>query len=482
MTVLVLDIGSSSTRALLFDDEAQPIPGAAVSQPHHLTTTPPGAGTMEAEALQKRVEHCIDTVMQHPAAKQIQWVGMATFVGNVMGVDQSGNARTVIYTYADTRSAEDVEALKAVLDSEKIHQRTGCMLHTAYQAGRLRWLRRTEPELFARVSRWVDFAAYLYGRWFGDSPASYSAASWSGMLNRKTLDWDAELLQALDIDQTRLPALADYSDGRTGLLPAYAERWPALRDARFFLAVGDGAAANIGSGCADASHMALTVGTTAALRMVTDELLPRVPDGLWCYQIDRDHHLIGGATSEGGSIFDWARHTLRLGESIEAELAGREPDAHGLTFLPLLAGERSPGWATDATGSIAGLRLSTTPLDIMQAALEGVALRLSLIADQLAPLTAPDVTIVAGGGALVASPAWAQMIANALNRAIHVTEDGEITARGVAVLALYAAHQRDWIAFPPAAARVVEPIPAQVERMRAVRERQIAQYEKLVKG
>src|SRR5262249_47742683 len=154
------------------------------------------------------------------------------------------------------------------------------------------------------------------------------------------------------------------------------------------LPVGDGAAANIGCGCADESHIALTVGTTAALRLVSGDILPTVPPGMWGYRVDGTHHLMGGATSEGGNIFSWARDTLRLdeGDDLDSTLMSRSPDAHSLTFLPLLAGERSPGWAAGATGSIVGLRLSTTPVDILQAALEGVALRLSLILEQLAPL------------------------------------------------------------------------------------------------
>lgn len=477
MTILVIDAGSSSTRALLFNEQAEAIPGAVVSYPHQMVTTPPGAATLEAEALRERIETCLDTLLQHPEAQTIRAVGMATFTGNVLGVDRTGKALTPIYTYAETRSAEDVETLKARLDGEQVHQRTGCILHTAYQHGRLAWLRRSEPALFGQVRKWVDFGAYLYLQWFGESPTSYSVASWSGMLNREHLMWDSELLNALELDAAALPALADVGDARRGLTDDYAARWPALQDVPFYLAVGDGAAANIGSGCANPAQVALTVGTTAALRMVTDEGLPPVPEGLWSYRVDATHHLIGGATSEGGNIFQWARDTLRLEvETLDDQLAGREADQHGLTFLPLLAGERSPGWATHATGAVGGLRLSTTPLDIMQAALEGVALRLSLIADQLNG----EFSVTGGGGALAASPAWAQMIANALNRPLHLTEEAEITACGVAILALHALGQCELTDFPPVISHVVEPQAQAAERLRAARDRQNTLYSKWV--
>lgn len=480
MTILVLDVGSSSTRALLYDDQLEPIPGATTSAAYQMSITPPGAATFNALDLQQQVEMCLDAVLQHPAARQIQAVGLATFVGNLLGVDAAGDPLTPIFTYADTRSAEDVAFLKTVIDEHSKQQRTGCPLHTAYQPARLHWLRRTDPALFTQVAAWLDFGTYLYRRWFGDSPCSYSVASWSGLLNRSDLTWHEQWLSALDLDETLFPALADYSDMASGLLPAYAARWPALRDVPFCLAVGDGAAANVGSGGVDESCIVLTVGTTAALRIVSGEILPPVPDGLWGYRLDAPCHLIGGATSEGGNVFQWAQAALRLDSSLEDELLRRVPDSHGLTFLPLLAGERSPGWASDATGAVIGLRLSTTPVDIAQAALEGVALRLALIADQLTPLAADGAPVMGGGGALRESAAWAHIIANALNRRLHVLANDEITARGTALLVRRALGQASLHDFQPRIAYTIEPIPTIVEVLRAALDRQRQLYDLLI--
>jgi gluconokinase len=192
-------------------------------------------------------------------------------------------------------------------------------------------------------------------------------------------------------------------------------------------------------------------------------------------------HLIGGATTEGGSIHRWARDTFRLPDdaTIESALRDRVADAHGLTFLPLLAGERSPGWASNATGAINGLRPSTTPLDILQAALESVALRLSLIAQQMRGVTSDTPTFVASGGALLASPAWTQMMADALAAPIHMTAEPEITARGVGLMALRAAGNSQLTDYPPTIARTFEPSPDNVERLAAARERQLDFYKRL---
>jgi gluconokinase len=201
---------------------------------------------------------------------------------------------------------------------------------------------------------------------------------------------------------------------------------------------------------------------------------------LWRYRVDADRYLTGGATSEGGNIFQWAKATLALDAiDIEAELAQRKADAHGLTSLPLFAGERSPGWWAKATGSVIGLRLSTTPVDIVQALLEGVALRLALIADQLAE---DGVQVMASGGALSASPAWTQIIANALNRPLHVIETTETTARGVAIMVLSALDKRSYGDFPALATHSVEPQAEAVEALKTARKRQESLYRTVISG
>ncbi|MFN8451899.1 MAG: FGGY-family carbohydrate kinase [Anaerolineae bacterium] len=204
----------------------------------------------------------------------------------------------------------------------------------------------------------------------------------------------------------------------------------------FFLAVGDGAAANVGSGCVGGGQMALSLGTTAALRVVSSDPRPPVPRGMWSYRICAGLHLIGGATSEGGNIFEWTTQTLALPDDAERQLQARAPDVHGLTFLPLLAGERSPGWQASATGVIDGLRLSTTPLDILQAALEGVALRLAIIAEQALTGASPATRSSRSSPAeerWKPRPPWAQMFADALNRPLSLAGESEITARGTAI-------------------------------------------------
>lgn len=475
MTLLALDLGSSSARAGLYTDQLQPI--TVANELYQFDTDTGGASTANPMALQAVIERCIDAALQHPAAATIRGVGIATFAASLLGIDRHGAPLTEVYTYADTQSASDLGQLADHVDLKAAYQRTGCPPHTSYHPARLRWLQRIDAARFKAVDQWIDIGTYLLRQWFGIAPCSYSIASWSGLLDRAQLRWDEVWLDQLGLTPRHFPALADYNAYLSGLRPEYAERWPSLRTVPFFLPVGDGAAANVGAGAVEHGQVALTLGTTAAVRSASTALLT-VPAGLWSYRIDARHHLIGGATSEGGNVFAWLRENLRLPDTDELEqaLSTALPDGHGLTWLPFLAGERSPGWRSEAVGTLHGLRLSTTPIAITQAALEGIAIRLALIVDQLSDLEGP---IRVTGGALSASPAWTQIISNAMDRPLAVLAESAITSRGAALLALCALEGLPLRAYPPTIERIITPQPEAVERLRGYRERQRALYDQI---
>jgi gluconokinase len=182
------------------------------------------------------------------------------------------------------------------------------------------------------------------------------------------------------------------------------------------------------------------VGTSGALRILWKAEKAETPEGLWRYRSDRRHFVSGGALSDGGNLIAWLRETLRLPGEAETERQLREmrPDAHGLTFLPLLAGERGPNWADTASGTIAGLSMTTKPVEILRAAMEATALRFALIAEKLDaafPEGAGGRAVVASGGGLLHSRAWAGIMADALGRPVTLSGVPEASSRGAALLA-----------------------------------------------
>jgi gluconokinase len=442
--IVALDAGTSSVRALAFDTLGQAIAETVEQIPYALETTPDGGATFPAETLFNLTVKVIDGVVARlgDAAAGVAAMGSTSFWHSLMGIDAAGTPTTPVFYWADTRSWREATALRAELDSEAVWQRTGCRLHPSYWPAKLRWLRRTNPDTFRRTTRWVSFAEYALGRLCGDGAGAVTIcmASGTGLLDVHALTWDAEMLEVSDVDAGCLSPLVDL--GPPGLLGAdFVSRWPALADAQWFPALGDGACANVGSGATGPSHIALTVGTSAAVRMI----LPRpphrpwvIPQGLWAYRLDRERAVLGGALSNGGNLLRWIWNTTGTDRDDETTAAAvaLTPDSTGLTFLPFLAGERSPGWHDDATGVIAGLTVSTRPEHLIRAGMEAVAYRLADVYDALRPLASPEHEIAVSGGAILVMPSWLQITADALGHTLSASTPGdESTARGAALMA-----------------------------------------------
>ncbi len=443
---LAIDVGSSSVRCLLYDRSGDQIAESEVQLAYTQRMTPGGGSESDPGELLDLVTRCIDGVAENTAFKNapIAAVGMTSFWHGLMGIDRKGEPCTPVYMWSDKRSGDDALALANEVDVREVHQRTGCRVHSSYWPAKIRWLRRTQPETLARVQTWASVTDYLHQEFFGPLATSISMASGTGLLNGRTLDWDAGMLDALDLDPEQLPEIRDRSLAYEGLDEPFATRWPALANIPWFPAIGDGAAANVGAGCVGDDRIAMTIGTSAAMRLIVaegdDRQPPSVlPHRVWRYRLDRDHQVLGGALSNGGNVTGWFASHLAQGdfEELTSAAARVEPDGHGLTVLPLLAGERSPSWHENATGTISGLRLSTTVGDLFRATLEATAYRMAAIYDDLRLLAAPDHEIHANGAAVLASPLWLQIIADTLDHQLDAVDaEAEASARGAALCAL----------------------------------------------
>lgn len=400
------------------------------------------------------------------------------------------------------------------LGTEKLqdmYQRTGAPLHSAYALAQLRVLYGdpAHKDLCQKITMWKTLSSVCLARWRGVpfAAVSWSEASWTGLLNLATRTWDQEILTTLLPPPCRssLPPLADFGNCHTTLTGTgigqfaglgmstnpYYQRWPLLRGSktasssssmsssshnnnnsdveeefcRFFLGVGDGACANIGSKCTTTHRIAVTIGTSAAARIVlpsSDDAPPRVPPGLFCYRIDQSHLLLGGALTDGGSIVEWARRFLRLtsDQALESclqeaerllrseyaatafqDLQHQETNNHNdgggvsaVTVVPFLSGERSTGFRTGATLTAIGLTRDTSPAHFLKACLEGVVLRLGAIVELLLR-DDDDAELLVSGAALERNALWRQMLADCTGCTVRYDSSiQEATSRGMAIL------------------------------------------------
>jgi gluconokinase len=380
----------------------------------------------------------------------VEAVGASCFGHSLLALDGRGRPLTPVLGWRDTRSAEAADQLARKVDPGAVHLRTGCQVHTSYWPAKLAWLAQEEPDVFRNARRFVSFCDYLYATLLGrDVATSLSIASATGLLDLRTRAWDEELRQVLELDAERLPEISDEP----------VDGW--------YPAAFDGACSNLGAGCVTRERAALMVGTSGAYRTVYEADQPRPRPGLFLHWLDERRVVEGGSLSDGGNLYRWLEQTL---PPAEGSLAGRDPDSHGLTFVTLLGGERSPGWHQHARGVVAGLTFETTPLDLRQAALEGVAFRFADVAELM-----PEVEeVVATGGALLRDDDWLQIVADALARPLTTSGVKEASLRGAAVLTLERLGEAP---SPAPVGRVVEPRRDRAESFRAAHARQRRLYD-----
>ena len=443
--VVSLDVGTSSVRTLLYDGQAREAPGFGAHLRYDLETTADGGVEVDADRLVALVVQGVDAIHQELKARGLRprAVACCTFWHNVLGVGDDGRPTTPVLHPFDTRAAAAARQLAERLDSSRQHERTGCVLHASYVPAKLVWLAETRPQAFGATRRWMSFGEYLFLKLFGRAVASTSMVSGSGLWNQYENDYDAEVLAALPIDAGQLSPAAEMDQPQAELRAEYASRWPQFTRVPWYPALGDGAANNIGSGCSTPDRFALMVGTSGAMRAVVEAPRVEIPVGLWCYRVDRKRYVLGGALSNGGGVYDWMKRTLALPEDsakVEARLAGKPPGSHGLTVLPLFAGERSPHWRAEARAAITGLSAHTSPMDVLQAALESVALGFREIYDVTTERLGAPREVIASGGALLKSRTWIQMMADALGRPVVACLESEASSRGTVLLAL------EWLA------------------------------------
>jgi gluconokinase len=438
--ILTLDIGSSSARALLFGLDGQEIPGFESRVSYQASTTESGGWEIDAAELIEVAAQTLDQIHLQMQAKGVRPAAVAvdTFWHSILGVSADGKAVTPVLHPFDARSAAAAKKLALRIDNDRQHSRTGCMLHPSYPPAKLLWLFEAQPDTFRVAKRWMSFGEYVFLELFGTATCSTSMISASGVWNQNANEYDDEILDVLPVKRAQFAPVDAMDEEQTKLSRHFATRWPELDGIPWFPALGDGACDNVGSGCTQRDRYALMVGTSGAMRACERAESIAIPSGLFCYRLDRNRFVLGGALSNGGEVFAWMRNTLQLPQAneLERQLAELQPGMHGLTILPLFAGERSTGWRVDARAAITGLAASTTPVQILHAALQSVVLRFRNVYELMAASLGVPQEVIASGGGLLHSPSWTKMMADGLPHNVTPCLEREATSRGAALMAL----------------------------------------------
>jgi gluconokinase len=431
--VLALDIGSSSTRSALFDEKARLMNGTDARREYSVRYSKDGGAELSPARLLSSAHVCLrETLHAHRSSRlrnvPIAAVGGSAFWHSLLGLDRNGRPLTPIFTWADSRSASDAARLREQFNERKTQAETGCMLRSSFWPAKLRWLRRTNRRLFARVWRWVSPADWIFAELFGTRTSSPSMASGTGLYDLRTGNWHTGLREECEIEVEKLAEIS----GK----PLSGISAPGLRDAQVFTAIGDGAAGNLGCGADGAGRVAINLGTSGAVRIIESTPANRgaIPAGLFRYVVDADRTVMGGAISNAGNLRRWCKRELRIAGAEEKALNRRAAADDTLNVLPFWVTERALTWPENLRGTIAGLTQSTTAAEIFRATTSATLYRLAEILSSIESSRGRAREIIVSGGA-TRSAALIALLADALGRDLSVSAT-ESSLRGAARFAL----------------------------------------------
>lgn len=454
--MLGVDIGTTSTKAVLFTEKGEIIQQENIGYPLHT----PDISTAEQnpEEIYQAVLLAIKNIMAHShiSPEKLLFIAFSSAMHSVIVIDEHDQPLTQCITWADNRSEAWTRKIKDELNGHEVYKRTGTPIHPMSPLSKITWIVNDRPEIATKAKKYIGIKEFIFKKFFDRYVVDHSLASAMGMMNLKNLDWDEEALQIAGVTPEQLSELVPTTEVFTNCNPDIARKLGINTETAFVIGASDGVLSNIGVNAIGKGEVAVTIGTSGAIRTIIGRPQTDEKGRIFCYALTEKHWVIGGPVNNGGMVLRWIRDEFASSEVETAKRLGIDPyevltkiaervrpGADGLLFHPYLAGERAPLWNPDVRGSFFGLTMSHKKEHMIRAALEGVIYNLyTVFLALLEVMDEPVVRIQATGG-FARSDVWRQMMADIFDLEVVVPESYESSCLGACILGLYATGKVD---------------------------------------
>ncbi|MGM7724508.1 gluconokinase [Metabacillus sp. Hm71] len=435
--VIGLDLGTTSVKAVVFQLNGKVISEADIP----ITTYYPKRGWVEqnpAEIEQKAVQAVRDALEQANIQKsEALAIGFSSAMHSLICVDENGEPLSQALIWSDGRSSEQAEKLKDTNGIE-IYSKTGLPNHPMSPLSKLLWMKETEYDPYLKATFFLSIKEFILLKWFDQRVIDYSMAAATGLFNAKTFQWDEEIIALAGIKKGQLSKVVPPTELLTRIKEDVAEKMGISNEMPFVIGAADGQFANLGIGAISPGEVAITAGTSGAIRQFTKGFQITDRHETFCYAFTEDFSIIGGPTNNGGIALQWLKELLNDQGSFDEFTAIAEdvaPGAEGMLFLPYINGERAPLWNQEAKGNFYGMTITHKKEHFVRAVLEGITFNLYQIGQALEELAGKPEKIYVNGG-LSRSPLWLQMLADMFGKEVYISESHHSAAWGAAWTAL----------------------------------------------
>lgn len=445
-----VDIGTTSTKAIVFSAFGD-VKGMG-NYGYPLLVPQPGWAEQDPAVILKAAIAAIREAVDQSGVSQSE-IAAVSFSGamhSLIAVDARGEPLTHAIIWADNRSVAQTMRLRKDGSGHLLYLQTGTPIHPMSPLPKLIWMREEAPDLFKRTVRFISIKEYVLYQLLNQFVVDHSIASATGLLNLERLQWDETALAVTGIQATQLSELVPTTHVLRGIRPEYAEVMGLDPATPIVVGANDGCLANLGIGAIAPHQIAVTIGTSSAVRAVVPSAMTDERGRTFCYALTEHHWVIGGPSNNGGIVLRWLRDQFCELEVVQAKQQGIDPydlmvqaaiatapGAEGLICLPFLSGERAPYWNPNARGIFFGVGLHHQKAHFIRAVMEGILFAVYSITLALRDLAGTAQEIRASGGFARSAP-WRQMAADIMGSEVLVPQIYEGSAFGAAVLGMYA--------------------------------------------
>lgn len=441
--IIGLDVGTTAAKAVAFGLRSEWQHAAVREYP--LLQPSPGWQVQDLDTVLAAAAAALTEAVAAADGAEVAAICVSSAMHGLIALDSICRPLTPLLTWADARAGEQARALRRSGRATELHRRTGTPVHPMTPLTKLIWFAEHDPQVCARARWWVGLKDYLLHWLTGTLVTELSSASGTGMMDLERRAWSPSEVALAGISDAQLPPILA-TTATLGLSASCASRVGLPVGTPVVVGAGDGPLGNLGTGAMTPGTAGLSLGTSGAVRVVLPRPTVDPRGSLFCYALTEDAWVTGGAVSNGGIVVRWAGWSLApdlaptpgaAGDRAILDLAASVPaGSDGLIMLPYLLAERAPLWDPDLPGAYLGLRRGHTRAHLVRAAVEGVALQLALIVDQLHQLQ--PVTSLRVSGGTFRSPFWGRIIAAMVDRPLHAVSSAEGSALGAAALGAFA--------------------------------------------
>lgn len=432
-----VDLGTTATKAVLFKVNGEIVANSGQAYDLHRDLS-----GMAEESYQDIFDAVLVTIREVSInlneTDELLAVSFSSQMHSLIALTEDWCELTEVITWADTRAVKYTEELKASGKGFEIYQRTGTPIHPMAPLSKLLWLKNEKADIYEQAKHYLDIKGYIFGRLFDVNKMDLSIATGTGLFNIFNLDWDEEALELTGLKKAQLPQVVEPYEIEQGMKHEFAMKMGIPVDTKFVWGAADGPLSNLGVNAIKPGVAAITIGTSGAIRVVTDQPKTDSKARTFTYALDKEHWVVGGPVNSGGDVYRWVRDSLfdgKLSFDEITELAQKAgAGANGLLFHPYLGGERAPIWDANARGSFFGLNYSHKREHMARSVLEGVMFNLYMVALSLIEVTG-ELNQIQSTGGFTSSELWIQILSDIFEQPINVPESREAGCLAAVVMA-----------------------------------------------